>query len=213
MTAILHCLVHCVPVQRYFLRDAGHHYASCKVYRKKVVRPTKAAQEPVCLACEMDRLFLRYMGSALGLDVLSAIDSMTAPHSNDAETNAPSRPEISSFQGEPLLTADMLTAAWQCMNHLAGYEQRDAHEFLHGFLDTLGKHMKLYRIRMAKAVNTARPANVYLSGDGPVQYGTCDTVVHRDICVVIANKFFGFILSRRSQEHFRRYTSISVGML
>jgi hypothetical protein len=34
----------------------------------------------------------------------------------------------------------MLTAVWRCggMSHLAGYDQRDAHEFLHGFLEIMG---------------------------------------------------------------------------
>lgn len=45
------------------------------------------------------------------------------------------------LRGNPLGTTSMLAAAWKTggMDHLAGYEQRDAHEFLHAFLDNVGK--------------------------------------------------------------------------
>ena len=33
MTAILQCLVHCSPLQQYFLRDSAHHYKASMVYR------------------------------------------------------------------------------------------------------------------------------------------------------------------------------------
>jgi hypothetical protein len=46
------------------------------------------------------------------------------------------------MQGDPLIPSALLTAAWKSgrMDHLAGYEQRDAHEFLQAFLDIMGKH-------------------------------------------------------------------------
>ncbi len=186
MSAILHCLVHCVPLQRYFIRDIGHNHASCAIYRKmsassaagngapndSVNSRTKA--ETVCLGCEMDKLFLRYLGSAVGLDVLSAVNSVSPRSEKEAENALSAKKEGPLIKGDPLITADMLTAAWKCggLNHLAGYQQRDAHEFLHGFLEILGKHMRQYRVNMYAAVNTARPANSFLRINDQVQHGT-----------------------------------------
>jgi ubiquitin carboxyl-terminal hydrolase 22/27/51 len=185
MSAIFHCLIHCVPLQRYFLRDIGHNHAACAIYRKSAAnlngvgasRNSTPKLESVCLACEMDKLFLRYIGSALGLDVLSAANSDSPRPANDAENESTGRAtkDGALVKGDPLIVADMLTAAWKCggMNHLAGYEQRDAHEFLHGFLEILGKHMRQYRTRMYAAINIARPANSYVNiDDEKIQHGT-----------------------------------------
>jgi len=146
MSAILQCLVHCLPVQRYFLREIGHNHQACKMYRDKAASATKSAdgdtrknsktesapkQESICLACEVDKLVLQYYGSANGVDVSSlAIDSSLDGRRTNGQL----------LKGDPLITAEMLAAAWKCggMSHLAGYEQRDAHEFLHGFLEGLG---------------------------------------------------------------------------
>lgn len=186
MSAILHCLVHCVPLQRYFIRDIGHNHASCAVYRAMSASApagngapndsvnSRTKTESVCLACEMDKLFLRYLGSAVGLDVLSAVNSVSPRSEKEAENGLSAKKEGPLIKGDPLITADMLTAAWKCggLNHLAGYQQRDAHEFLHGFLEILGKHMRQYRVRMYAAVNTARPANCFLDINDKVQHGT-----------------------------------------
>lgn len=175
MTAILHCLVHCVPLQQYFLRDIGHNYMSCAIHRKNA-RGTAGA---VCLACELDRLFLRYMDSAAGIELSSAVSSVSPQLLNDDVNVAfQARNDKALAHGEPLLTADMLTAAWKCggMKHLAGYEQRDAHEFLHGFLDILGKHMRDFRMRVINSINGARAANTYLAADDKVQHGTCNRI-------------------------------------
>jgi hypothetical protein len=124
----------------------------------------KAKMKSVCLACEMDKLFLRYIGSAKGIDLLSITDtsSLYAGVNGteiDSLTSNNNRVETNIVKGSPLLTADMLTAAWKCggMNHLAGYEQRDAHEFLHGFLEILGKHMRQFRDRVQTTINTIQP--------------------------------------------------------
>lgn len=44
----------------------------------------------------------------------------------------------------PLIPSNLLTAIWNCPDteHMAGYEQRDAHEFLQVFLDNLSKHFQ-----------------------------------------------------------------------
>jgi len=188
MSAILQCLIQCVPLQRYFLNDVGHNYEACGIYRRREGRKTastvnsskgKKTAESVCLACEMDKLFLRYKSSALGVNVLSAVSPSSTDSSRgggganrSAAGGAKATPVI---QGDPLVTADMLTAAWKCggMKHLAGYEQRDAHEFLHGFLEILGRHMQHYRSRVYKTINTARPLNAFvdMSGESHSQHG------------------------------------------
>lgn len=146
MSSILQCLVHCIPVQRYFLPDMGHGHQSCQVYRDRAALEGKpsngkaggaaksakketAKNESICLGCELDKLMLQYFGSSNGIDM-----SCIAVDASIDSSNVP------VVKGEPLVTAEMLTAAWKCsgMSHLAGYEQRDAHEFLHGFFDILG---------------------------------------------------------------------------
>jgi ubiquitin carboxyl-terminal hydrolase 22/27/51 len=91
------------------------------------------------LACELDKVFLCYYGSAKGFDVLPvlALDGVEAKIQEPVGCDF-RRAKIA--KGEPLVIADMLTAVWRCggMSHLAGYDQRDAHEFLHGFLEILG---------------------------------------------------------------------------
>ena len=172
MSAIIHCLIHCSPLQRFFLHDVGHNHVACHIYRMMNVKipaeqgsrdasaKAKAKIKSVCLACEMDKLFLRYVGSTKGIDLLSIVDT-TALYSTvkKAELNASSssnKNEVVGIRGSPLLTAEMLTASWKCggMNHLAGYDQRDAHEFLHGFLEILGKHMRQFRDRVYAVMNT-----------------------------------------------------------
>jgi hypothetical protein len=120
----------------------------------------KGKTKSVCLACEMDKLFLRYVGSTKGDDVLSIVDTSSlysALNKSDFSGTSTDRKDLNvGMKGSPLLIADMLTAAWKCggMNHLAGYEQRDAHEFLHGFLDILGKHMRQFRDRVHTTINS-----------------------------------------------------------
>lgn len=184
MTAILHCLIHCVPLQRYFIRDVGHNHAACTLLRGRMKgvpnrssTSTASAQarvksDKVCLACEMDRLFLRYFGSAIGLDMQAAVNTVS-PQSDVTPTGSiavESTEKKLFLKGEPLVPAEMLTAAWKCggMNHLAGYEQRDAHEFLHGFLETLGKHIRQFRLLVGTTINTARPSNCVVKETGVI---------------------------------------------
>jgi uncharacterized UBP type Zn finger protein len=122
---------------------------ACQEHRTaESARRRTAKTTDVCLACELDKLMLRYFASARGVDVLSAVTDDTQ--------------ESAVVQGEPLIASDMLTSAWKCggMNHLAGYDQRDAHEFLHGFLDSLNKSDCDYRKRIARAVSFAQQPKV-----------------------------------------------------
>lgn len=103
----------------------------------------------VCLACEMDRLFVSYYGSTIGKDIFAAIEEASQSLlkvKNAAEPVEPKEIE----KGCPLIISDFLTATWKSggMDHLAGYEQRDAQEFLNSFLDMLGKNIVQHRGRV-----------------------------------------------------------------
>ena len=67
----------------------------------------------------------------------------------------------STLQGDPLVTTNLLAAAWKSggMDHLAGYEQGDAHEFLQAFLDTVGKHTGEYRKIVRSMQRMALPSH------------------------------------------------------
>jgi ubiquitin C-terminal hydrolase len=210
-TAILQCLVHSVPLQRYFLRDVGHHHLSCKVYRdallkkKKKEKETTASsttsdlpsatttppstavaaptmtepvikplldpfdKESICLGCEMDRLFLMYYGSTVGIDA----NHLLTTASGSLLENSSDEKGQDVLKGDPLLLSDMLTATWRTgeMDHLAGYEQRDAHEFLNSFLELTGKHTKIYRDRVKAALNVARLDNSIVPHNEKVEDG------------------------------------------
>jgi Ubiquitin carboxyl-terminal hydrolase/Zn-finger in ubiquitin-hydrolases and other protein len=178
MSAILQCLIFCTPLQQYFLRDVGHHHTSCEIYRRKErstspavtmksskvssgtsAKTFKKGVAVVCLACEMDRLFVSYFGSTIGKDILTIIDeasrellSMGNPIDPPTSTDVDDVPRVE--RGDPLIISDLLTSAWKSggMKHLAGYDQRDAHEFLDAFLELLGKDIVKYRGRIYSAV-------------------------------------------------------------
>lgn len=178
-SAILQCLLHCQPLQRYFLKDMGHHHQACKLYRENNETGNKKKNNgntvnnvddkpssklsTVCLACEMDRLFLSNYGSTVGKDVSAAIQAVS-PSSDNANGD-----EV--FEGDdldkgmPLIISDFLTATWKSggMDHLAGYEQRDAHEFLNSFLDMLGKHSYLHRERVYASITSVKEKNALVS--------------------------------------------------
>ena len=162
-SAVLQCLIACTPLQKYFLHDVMHHHASCAEYRQSVhqespkrsnsnvsSKSSSSSKDRVgtCLACELDKLMLRYLGSSRGVDVFSAVMEHSEPDSY-------------LRKGDPLVTSEMLACAWKCgeMNHLAGYAQRDSHEFLHGFLDNMGKHDREYQSRISRAIKSAQPAS------------------------------------------------------
>jgi ubiquitin carboxyl-terminal hydrolase 22/27/51 len=147
----------------------------------------------VCLACQVDKVLLQMFASATGntntLSLLAkgvggtnCIDSNSnntnnnkdKDKDNNKDTNKDTKAleekeSFSRVKGEPLVTTEMLTAAWKCMSHLSGYEQRDAHEFLHGFLDVLGKHIVSYRQDVFDTINLPRPNNSVLQKEETVQ--------------------------------------------
>jgi ubiquitin carboxyl-terminal hydrolase 22/27/51 len=168
MTAILQCLIHSTEVQHYFLRDVGHNHHSCKIYRdlfeKKVVKSA-------CLACEMDKLFLAYFENTHGLNLRKLLGQLSDTSRHKTKLGGALDAVFDKVKGEPLVTSDMLTVAWKCISHIAGYEQRDAHEFFHSFLDVLGKHTRQYRVRVHNTINIPRPNNAYISHFDAAQQG------------------------------------------
>lgn len=171
-SAVLQCLIACDPVQTFFLRSILHHHVACQEFRSAQSKGRKttsssdkssenADKADVCLACELDKLILQYYGNSKGVNALAAV-SGEAPKPN------------ANTLGEPLVTANILTSAWRCggMNHLAGYDQRDAHEFLHGFLENLSKHDLSYRRNVELAVGlTNHPLIPPIEEKGPVYRG------------------------------------------
>ena len=193
VNCVLQCLLHCVPLQHFFLNNVGHNYATCKSMRKKCLiasstkdalqegsKSTNPYKEKVdCLACALDRIFLETLSSTIGTNIIDALEEPSSipdinTHqykeknlSNESKAaieingngksatkvrNANGNIEYSSGSksnhsyGLPLVPVSFLTTSWKSrgMSHLAGYEQRDAHEFLHAFLDTIGKDNKTY---------------------------------------------------------------------
>lgn len=178
MTCILQCLIHCVPLQQHFLCNVGHHFKSCELVKSAYVqndsqKPSgKSAKNDfskanICLACEMDKLFLQYFGSSIGRDVTQAVCEGPCPldrydDSRDDDGSAMVQ------QGEPLVTTKLLAAAWKSgeLHHLAGYEQGDAHEFLQAFLDTVSKHAGEYRKLIRFMQRMALPLHAKIEASG-----------------------------------------------
>ena len=165
MTAILQCLSHCAPVQQYFLEQIGHPYRSCSIYQEHF---EKKNVKSYCLACEMDKLFVSYFESCNGCTVAPLLKAERMQVTSDSESPV----YQAKNKGEPLVPSDMLTVAWRCMPQVAGYEQRDAHEFLHSFLDVLGKHCRQFRVRVHNALNIPHPKNAFLPDFDPAKQGT-----------------------------------------
>eukprot|EP00978_Attheya_sp_CCMP212_P017022 scaffold45125_cov60-Attheya_sp.AAC.2 len=83
----------------------------------------------------------------------SAVSEVVVP-------SAKSNKDPKQMQGDPLIPSALLTAAWKSgrMDHLAGYEQRDAHEFLQAFLDIMGKHESQHYQLVKKMSSQANPS-------------------------------------------------------
>jgi len=153
-SSVLQCLVHCIPLQQFFLRDYGHHSHACKLYREWDFsgRRKKCGLDEPCLACDMDRLFLSYYGNTIGMDVRYAVDEACNVDKATLEQSQPLE------KGEPLIISEMLTASWKSggMNSVASYKQHDAHEFLNSFLELLGKQTRQHWDRIHDALNVVQ---------------------------------------------------------
>ena len=123
----------------------------------------------MCLACEMDRLFLSYYSAASGNDVFPPIEessrNLLLGQSSASPSFSPGEILVPIERGEPVIISDLLTSAWKSggMNHLTGYDQHDAHEFLDSFLDILSKHSVKFRKRVHHAVTKVYKENAVVS--------------------------------------------------
>ena len=133
-----------------------------------VKKKTPKVESEVCLACEMDRLFLSYYGAASGNNVFPPIEessqNLLLGHSGASSSFSPSEIVVPIEKGDPLIISDLLTSAWKSggMNHLTGYDQHDAHEFLDSFLDILSKHTVKFRNRVHHAVTKVYKENAFV---------------------------------------------------
>jgi len=167
-SAVLQCLVHCKPLQQYFLKENGHHHHACRLYRqweynrrrkrKAIVKP----EDYICLACEMDRLFLSYYGSTIGVDVRGAVEEACSKDPSEVEV------DDNVERGDPLVISEMLTASWKSggMNSLASYKQHDSHEFLNSFLELFGKQTKEHWVRVNSALNMVKNNHCIVGENG-----------------------------------------------
>lgn len=170
MSSVLQCLVNCSPIQRYFLRDVRHNHQSCEVLRaahgaapSSPLKSNCGGQGEgagICIACEMDRLLLEYYGRTIGDDVIAALEEGPSLSSSCVSSTADAA--FGRRCGEPLVPARLLAATWKSggMKHLAGYQQRDAHEFLSAFLDSMGKHDRHCSNIIAKMRDEARAYSI-----------------------------------------------------
>jgi ubiquitin carboxyl-terminal hydrolase 22/27/51 len=140
MNGILQCLIHCQPLQKHFLKEIRHDYRSCRLFRQ-----ARAAKDASCLACELDLLFVQYFGSTIGRNLIEEFEGKL----------------VEGDKGIPLVPSALLTELWKQpeMDHLKGYEQRDAHEFLQAFLDVVAKHAKVYERTIEENLAITRQEN------------------------------------------------------
>ena len=171
MSSVLQCLVNCPPIQRYFLRDGKHNHLSCQVLRSSCgeapTSPTKSNHNSdshgICIACEMDRLMLDYYGSTIGHN--SITDAVgEAPNPTSCHVASTANPAVPSQDkcGDPLVPSRLLAATWKSggMKHLAGYQQRDSHEFLSAFLDIMSKHDRHFADITKELREEAKPSSL-----------------------------------------------------
>jgi ubiquitin carboxyl-terminal hydrolase 22/27/51 len=175
------------------MKDIGHNNKSCRMYRnlppnkgkKQSDTATSSRKEDVCLACEMDSLFLEYYRRSTGSDVVSILNDLAESQLTAADTflEISRRDEESYPKGEPIIIDKLLVAAWRSsgMNHIAGYDQHDAHEFLHAFLDILGRQICRHRARVDAAINMARCGNPFSKDVDQGHHGKASRVMQVSI--------------------------------
>ena len=131
---VLQCLLNLHPIQKYFLSEGKHDHRSCKLLRSHVAKKKK-----ICIGCEIDKLLLEYYGNVCGLDMRNALQRSVGASSDDKD-------KLFLDRGLPISPTNLLIELWKCksMSLLAGYEQRDAHEFLQVMLDILSKDCRQF---------------------------------------------------------------------
>lgn len=151
-SAVIQCLVHCTEFQSFFLKDSRHNHLACEFLRAPVesgVKSTKAATKKskilagknICLACEMDRVLVKYFDRSNGLALDSALLQLNSQQRETLSSSDLLWRQATDSRGEPMALTNLLAKSWKTksMEHLKGYKQQDAHEFFHAFLEKIGK--------------------------------------------------------------------------
>ena len=103
---------------------------------------------------------LEYYGSTIGHnDIIEAINEAPSPSSCLVTSLSDSVSTCNNKCGNPLVPSRLLAATWKSggMKHLAGYQQRDSHEFLSAFLDIMGKHDRHFADAARELKEEAKP--------------------------------------------------------
>jgi len=149
LNCVLQCLVHCDSFQKYFLVDVKHNYMACP-HLKRAFHTTNQRISSACLGCEMDKVILTAFGRIRGINMRRILEDSMAATSLPILSSSPSITLSSDLEsenkGSPIVISDFLMTVRKCrtMSRLKGHMQHDAHEFLQDFLDSLGKHCRIY---------------------------------------------------------------------
>jgi len=138
MSAILQCMIHCKPLQKSFLTDLAHPYQSCESL-------LCGSNKTSCLTSEMDKLFLEYYGSAVGIDTIAALEEQQDLSSD--ETPDFVKKQTHDNRGHPIVPSTLMGEIWKSkgMRHVSGHSQHDAQEFFNAFVDCLATHALAYQ--------------------------------------------------------------------
>eukprot|EP00986_Skeletonema_menzelii_P001814 scaffold495_cov152-Skeletonema_menzelii.AAC.4 len=148
MNSTLQCLINCAPLQEAFLTNLTNPYQCCE---------TLKAGETSCLACEIDKLFLEYFGSSVGIDAIAALEEQRNALSNALDTNAVVLNEPNpEYCGHPVIPSNFLAKVWKhsTVTHLARHDQHDAQEFYHAVIDVLDADVLSYQKRLRSMQQT-----------------------------------------------------------
>lgn len=146
MSAVLHCLINCAQLQKLFLLDLAHPYQSCEAICNE--------NRKGCLACEFDKAFLEYFGSAHGIDVIAALEeselgtsALSSSRFVQGKDTIYTRKREPNCCGYPIILSSFLAATWKHvgMKQLAGHNQNDAQEFFSSFMNALATSDFAYR--------------------------------------------------------------------
>lgn len=139
MNAILQSLINCAPLQEAFLKNLTNPYQCCEALKK--------VGETSCLACEIDKLFLEYFGSSVGIDTIAALEEHRNTLSIASDTNAVAPKEPNPNCGHPVIPSNFLAKVWKhsTVRHLARHDQHDAQEFYNAVIDGLETDVLSYQ--------------------------------------------------------------------
>ena len=184
ISSVLHCLINCEPLENFFLLDLIHPYQSCEALRG----------DKGCLACELDRAFLEYFGSANGIDAIAALEEHELSASSlprtrflyDKSTTTYTKKRDKEFCGHPLILSSFLAETWKHvgMKQLAGQNQNDAQEFFSSFVNALISSDVDYRNASSKLKERSRPTQINQSAMAETKLATHE----RGMCFLFVGK-------------------------